>query len=116
MWVPFRLCPLPSMVLGDTAKLRVHVVDFLHTLDIRGVPTACQRVSLGIRDSTSGSQRGDQRILVAQDLAGFSTGSPTVQEPPPSVPGSSEGWSPAPTPVTEDAQCGAGRGGLGRSG
>lgn len=69
------------MLLDDTAKLRVHIVDFLHTLDIRDVPTACWGVSLGIRESTSGSQRGDQLILVAQDFAGFSTGSPTVRNP-----------------------------------
>lgn len=64
-----------------TLQNRIHVVDFLHTLDIRDVPTACQGVSLGMRQSTSGSQQGDQLILLAQDFADFRTRSLLPRNP-----------------------------------
>lgn len=65
--VPFRVCLRPARPLSDAAELSIHVTDFLHALHLSGVPTACQRVSL-TRESTSGSQRGDQLTLVARDF------------------------------------------------
>lgn len=64
-----------------TLQNRIHVVDLRHTLDIRDGPTACQGVSLGMRQSTSGSQRGDQVILLAQDFAVFRTRSLLPRSP-----------------------------------